>query len=94
MARGGGVSIGMLAVAGVGILVLAIVFMLAPTIGGQMETAMPALAANSNWNSTYNTGLKTGPDVWEQLSPFLIVVGLVILAAIIIFVLRGVSGGM
>jgi hypothetical protein len=91
MARGGGVSIGMLSIAGVGILVLAIVFMLAPTIpeevrkrlkyrkaglsgvrGGQMETAMPALGASSNWNSTYNTGLKTGPDVWEQLSPFLI----------------------
>ena len=87
MARGGGVSIGMLAAAGVGILVLAIVFMLAPTIpeevrkkkkglsgvsGGQMENAMPALGASSNWNSTYNTGLKTGPDVWEQLSPFLI----------------------
>jgi hypothetical protein len=57
----------MLSIAGVGILVLAIVFMLAPTIGGQMETAMPALGASSNWNSTYNTGLKTGPDVWEQL---------------------------
>ncbi len=56
-----------------------------------MENAMPALGASSNWNATYNTGLKTGPDVWESLSPFLIVVGLVILAAIIIFVLRGVS---
>lgn len=65
--------------------------MLAPVIGGQMEAAMPALGVSSGWNATYNTGLKTGPDVWEQLSPFLIVVGLVILAAIIIFVLRGVS---
>lgn len=126
---------GMLASAGIGILVLAVVLprpdfkkeplsflksllganMLAPVIGGQMETAMPALSsrvhqkicntleangASSNWNATYRGRLiargrpgskqhrtedtlrvKTthegsqsfkGPDVWEQLSPFLI----------------------
>lgn len=85
---------GMLASVAVGILVVAIVFMLAPTIpfisllrlklrafkwllvwstdrshceingvkGGKMETAMPALAADSEWNATYNTGLTTGAD--------------------------------
>lgn len=77
----------MLAVVAVGILVVAIVFTLAPVIGGQIESGMPALDATSNWNSTYNTGLKTGADVWEQLSPFVIIVGLVLLAAIIIAVL-------
>lgn len=87
MARGGGIGIGALAMAAVGILVVAIVFSLAPTIGGQIDSAMPALGATSNWNATYNTGLKTGPDVWEQLSPFIIIVGLVMLAAIIIAVL-------
>ena len=91
MARGGGVNIGMLVGAGVGILALAVVFMLGPVVGGQLETAMPALGASSNWNASYNTGLKTGADVWESLTPFLIVVGLVILAAIIIIVIRGVA---
>jgi len=62
------------------------------TKGGQMEAAMPALGADSDWNASHNTDLKTGVDVWQSLTPFLIVVGLVILAAIVIFVLRGVSG--
>jgi hypothetical protein len=92
MARGeGGINIGMLVGAGVGILALAIVFMLGPVIGGQMETAMPALGANSEWNATYNTDLKTGADVWSELTPFLIIVGLVIMAAIILYVIRGVA---
>lgn len=82
----------MLASAGVGILVLAVIFMLGPVIGGQMDAAMPALPADSEWNATANEDLKTGADVWATLTPFLIIVGLVILAAIIIFVLRGVSG--
>jgi hypothetical protein len=92
MARGeGGIGIGMLVSCGVGILALAIVFMLGPVIGGQMEAAMPALGATSNWNSSYNTDLKTGADVWEDLTPFLIIVGLVIMAAIILYVIRGVA---
>lgn len=82
MAQGGGIGIGLLTAAGIGILALAncskslklklkalaggIVFMLGPVIGGQMEEAMPALSATSNWNASYNTGLKTGADVWEQ----------------------------
>lgn len=92
MARGGSpISLGMLTSVGVGILALAIVFMLAPVIGGQMEAAMPALGATSGWNASYNTNLKTGADIWESLSPFLIVVGLVIMAAVILIVIRGVA---
>ncbi|HOS83059.1 MAG TPA: hypothetical protein PK445_10085 [Methanolinea sp.] len=91
MARGGGINIGMLVGAGVGILALAIVFMLGPVIGGQLESSMPTLPADSEWNATYNTDLKTGSDVWEMLTPFLLIVGLVILAAIIIMVVRGVA---
>lgn len=102
MARGGGVSLGMLASAGIGILVLAVVLprpdfkkeplsflksllganMLAPVIGGQMETAMPALSsrvhqkicntleangATSGWNATYRARfLKRSPPGSKQ----------------------------
>lgn len=86
MARGGGISLGMLASAGIGILVVSVVFMLAPVIpekvqikrkfrkegfsgarGGQMEAAMPALGATSNWNATYRARfLKRSPPESKQ----------------------------
>lgn len=91
MAQGGAINIGILAGAAIGILTLAVVIMLGPTIGGSMEEAMPALSATSEWNSSYNTDIPTGAETWEQLVPFLIVVGIVILAAIIIYVIRGVA---
>lgn len=91
MARGGGINVGMLVGAAAGILALAIVFMLGPVIGGQLQSSMPELPADSEWNSTYNTNMKTGADVWEMLTPFLLIVGLVVMAAIIIAVIRGVA---
>jgi hypothetical protein len=91
MARGGG-GFGLAALGGVAIavLMLAIVFSLAPTIGGTIEGSMPALAADSDWNASYNTDLKTGGDIWAELSPFVVVVAFVMMAGIIFLVLRGV----
>lgn len=82
-------GIGTLIFVGIGILTLAIVFMLAPQIGGQMDAAMPALGATSdtpavsgrtrvsspgrNWNASHNTNLKTGADIWGTLSPFVMI---------------------
>lgn len=51
----------------IGILVVAIIFMLVPVIGGTMDSSMPALGASSKWNATYNTALKTGSDFWQTL---------------------------
>lgn len=91
MAEGGGLNIAVLGSAAIGILVFAVVIMLGPTIGGSMEDAMPALGASSEWNSSYNTDIPTGAQVWEQTIPFLIVCAIVIIAAIIIYVIRGVA---
>jgi hypothetical protein len=52
---------------------------------------MPALSATSEWNSSYNTDIPTGAEVWEKMVPFLIVCGIVILVAIVLYVLRGVA---
>lgn len=82
---------GLLGSLAISLLVFAVVMMLAPVIGGSMEDAMPALGVTSEWNSSYNTDIVTGADVWEQTTPFLIVVAIVILAAVVIYVLRGVS---
>jgi len=91
MARGGD-GFGLAALGGVAIavLIVAIVFALAPTIGGTIEDSMPTLDADSEWNHTYNTDLKTGADVWEDLSPFVIVVAFVMMAGVVFLVLRGV----
>lgn len=91
MAQGGVINFGILASMAVGILTLAVVIMLGPTIGGSIENSMPELGATSDWNSSYNTDIPTGSEVWEQLIPFLIIVGIVLLAAVIIFVIRGVA---
>jgi len=76
--------------AAIGILSLAVVFTLAPTIGGNIE-AMSAIPAGSQWNASVNTNIPEGAETWETLSPFLIIIGLVICAAIVLIVLRGVG---
>jgi hypothetical protein len=93
MARGGGGGgVGMAGLIGIGVAVLglAIIFMLAPQIGGQMDANMPVLSATSDWNASYNTALKTGADIWQTLSVFLMLVGIVYLAAVMIMYLRGI----
>ena len=82
--------IAMLGSVAVAILIVCIVFMLAPTIGGTIENAQPALAADSNWNASYNTDIPTGAGIWTQTSPMVVVLIFVILAGIIFLVLRGV----
>lgn len=52
--EGGGNVMDMLVWVAIGVLVLAILFMLIPVIGGQFEANMPALGATSNWNASYS----------------------------------------
>jgi len=77
--------------AAIGILSLSLCFVLAPVVGGQFEAATPALPATSGWNQSYNQDLKSGSDVFETLAPFLIIVGLVFLAGLVLLALRMVS---
>lgn len=42
------------------VLTVAVIASLAPAIGGQMETATPTLAADSDWNQSHQTNLQTG----------------------------------
>lgn len=77
--------------AGIVILSLSLLFVLAPVIGSEFESATPALSASSGWNSSYNTGLPTGAGTWETLSPLLIVIALVFMAALVLITLRFVA---
>jgi len=90
MAKGGQMGIfGLLVGAGAGILALVVMLMLMPVIGGQFESSMPALDADSDWNSSYNTDLQTGVQAYETLTPFLVIVGLVSLAMLVIGLVAG-----
>jgi len=70
--------------AGLVLLVVGILFSLAPTIGGSVEDAAPPLAPLSSWNATHNTELVGGGDwfsdnqTWVTLTFLGIVAGVVI----------------
>lgn len=52
MREGGASLMDTLSYVAIGILVVAIIFMLVPVIGGTMDSSMPALGTTSKWNAT------------------------------------------
>ena len=65
----GGASIGPMAgvvAIMVGLIVVIAVMQFAPTIGGTIETATPALAVKSGWNGTYNTNLPNPATTYQN----------------------------
>lgn len=62
----------------IGILVLAIVFILAPTIGNAIQTAMPIESADANWTKI------SGASLWGTLAPMIQVVAIVGIAGLVI----------
>jgi len=73
------------------ILAFVIVVMSGPLIGGTFEDTMPDLSATSEWNTSYNTDIPTGAQIWEQTIPFLIVCAIVIIAGLIIAIVKGIA---
>ena len=78
-------TFGIVVAAAMALLIVGILFSLAPTIGGNVEEASPTLAVNSSWNVTHNTGLEEGGDffaenqTWVGLLFLGLVAGLVIM---------------
>lgn len=42
------------------------IVILGPTLAGSIEGAVPAMSPTSDWNSTHNTDLPTGAEMWTQ----------------------------
>lgn len=79
----------------IGLIVLVAVFSLAPLIGSSIDTAT-TLPADSQWNSTVNTDIPTGVEIWEQNAGLLMLAVMVSILAMIIWAImriRGNSGG-
>jgi len=75
-----GIVIGMAIV----LLIVGIVFSMAPTIGGSVEEAQPDLGVTSSWNATANTDLVEGGDFFSANQTWVGLVFLGLAAAIVV----------
>jgi len=72
----------------VGVLGLIVAFTIIPIVGSELDNAV-TLGAESDWNSTHNTNLPTGVDLWVSVG------GILKVGAIIVIIggfLRTLSG--
>ena len=77
-------TFGIVVAAALALLVVGILFSLAPTVGGNVEEAAPALGVNSSWNVTHNTGLQEGGDYFAENQTWVTLLFLGIVAGVVI----------
>jgi hypothetical protein len=75
----------------IGLLVIVAIVTLGPVLGGKLETAMPALAVDSEFNATYNTNLPSAAGIWEDNVALGALVILVFFIALAIYYIRMVG---
>lgn len=78
-----------LATTAIGALMYIIVTMFVPFVGGSVEDAMPALAADSDWNSTHNTNLPAPATTWVSINGFLTIAAIFAVMSLVFMFLRG-----
>ncbi len=76
----------------ISVIVLVAVFSLAPVIGSNIDAAVD-VPAGSQWNTTENTDLTTGADIWGQFSGLLILVGMISLLSLAIWAIMRLNPG-
>ncbi len=81
----------------IGLLGLVIIFSIVMTIGPKIDDTRPTdLAADSDWNSTYNTDLVEPATLWSDNATFISLAAMVIIISVLmfyIFRMRGGAGG-
>jgi hypothetical protein len=75
----------------VGLLVIVAIVILGPVLAGSIQSAVPAMPANSEWNSTYNTDLPTGEEMWTTNVVLGGIVVLVFFIALAIYYIRVIA---
>lgn len=76
----------------VAILTLAVIFTIGPVVGYNVDSAISIPATSgSGWNSTTNTAITNGSEMWSQNTPMLAVAALIAIVGVIIAILMGVS---
>lgn len=74
----------------IGLLVIVAIITFGPTLGGKLEEAQPALGASSDWNSTYNTDLPSGAEIWEDNVGMGVIAILVFFVALALYYIRSI----
>ena len=75
----------------IGLIVLVAVFSLAPLIGSNIDSAA-SIPAASQWNSTTNTDIPTGVEIWTQNAGLLMLAVMVSILAMIIWAIMRIRG--
>lgn len=75
----------------IGIITLVAVFAMAPVVGSTIENSMPAVSDTSDWNSTVNTDLPSGADIWSQLAPLLVLAVLALVIGLVIMYFKNAA---
>jgi hypothetical protein len=84
----------------IGLLGLVIIFSLVMTIGPKIDETRPTdLAADSDWNATYNTDLVEPATLWSDNATFISLSAMVIIISVLMFYVfrmrgQGGAGGM
>lgn len=72
----------------IGLLVVVAIVILGPVLAGSIEGAVPAMAADSQWNDSVNTDLPDGAELWTQNVTIGSIVILVFFIALAIYYIR------
>lgn len=89
MSNSGSNMMGPLVGIAIGALILIAVFMFAPMVGGTIEDAMPAMGADSNWNTTNNADLPDGAETWTTISSLLVLCAIIVVITVAFMYLKG-----
>ena len=76
----------------IGVLVLIVAFTIIPIVGSELDSAV-TLGATSQWNSSVNTDIPTGVDLWESVGGILKVAGIIVVVGGFLRTLQGLRSG-
>jgi len=68
----------------IGALILVVIFAIVPLVGSQVDAATGDLAADSEWNATYNTDLATGSGLWEDVGSMISLAAVILVIGVVI----------
>ena len=74
-----------------GVVLIIVLYGIVPMIGYEVDSAI-TLGATSDWNSSHNADIPTGPEFWETVSGFVTLSALMLFVGGFIGVLKGIKG--
>lgn len=91
MAKKSGMTMAGLGAMVLGVVLIIVLYGIVPMIGYQIDSAV-TLGAASQWNSSVNSDIPTGPAFWTTVSGFVTLSALMLFVGGFIGVLKGIRG--